>query len=202
VSGATWGRGPGIVHHDKLLAVFLQHTTSWSISWSIAAITKVLRRLTMNDVKPSRRKFLAGAAAAGAAGTALGFPAISRAQSGPITLRMQSTWPSNDIFHEFAVDFAKKVNDMAEGQLRIEVLPAGAVVPAFNLLDAVSAGTLDAGHGVVAYWYGKNSAVALWGSGPAFGLDANLLLAWHEYGGGKELLAEIQQAMGVNVTSL
>jgi len=156
----------------------------------------------MNDVKPSRRKFLAGAAAAGAAGTALGFPAISRAQSGPITLRMQSTWPSNDIFHEFAVDFAKKVNDMAEGQLRIEVLPAGAVVPAFNLLDAVSAGTLDAGHGVVAYWYGKNSAVALWGSGPAFGLDANLLLAWHEYGGGKELLAEIQQAMGVNVTSL
>ena len=156
----------------------------------------------MNDVTPSRRKFLAGAAAAGTAGTALGFPAVARAQSSPITLRMQSTWPANDIFHEFAVDFAKKVNDMANGQLRIEVLPAGAVVPAFNLLDAVSAGTLDAGHGVVAYWYGKNSAVALWGSGPAFGMDGNLVLAWHEYGGGKELLAEIQKAMGVNVTSL
>ena len=55
---------------------------------------------------------------------------------------------------------------MAEGQLKIEVLPAGAVVKAFDLLDAVSAGTLDGGHGVVAYWYGKNTAVALWGSGP------------------------------------
>jgi DNA-binding NarL/FixJ family response regulator len=55
-------------------------------------------------------------------------------------------------------DFAKKVNDMAGGRLKIEVLPAGAVVPAFELLDAVSKGTLDGGHGVIAYWYGKNSA--------------------------------------------
>ena len=69
--------------------------------------------------------------------------------------------------------------------------PAGAVVPAFQLLDAVNKGTLDGGHGVVAYWYGKNSAVALWGSGPAFGMDANQLLAWHYYGGGKALLDEI-----------
>ena len=76
------------------------------------------------------------------------------------------------------------------------------MVKAFDLLDAVSAGTLDGGHGVVAYWYGKNTAVALWGSGPSFGMDANMLLAWHEYGGGKELLTEIQKAMGVNVTSL
>ena len=60
-------------------------------------------------------------------------------------------------------DFAKKVNDMSGGRLKIEVLPAGAVVKAFELLDAVSKGTLDGGHGVVAYWYGKNSAVALWG---------------------------------------
>jgi len=147
----------------------------------------------------SRRKFMAGATAA--TGAALGFPAIVRAQS-PMTLRFQSTWPANDIFHEFALDYARKVNEMAEGQLRIEVLPAGAVVRAFDLLDAVSAGTLDGGHGVVAYWYGKNTAVALWGSGPAFGMDANMVLAWHEYGGGKELLTEIQAAMGVNVVSL
>jgi TRAP-type mannitol/chloroaromatic compound transport system substrate-binding protein len=148
----------------------------------------------------SRRKFLSTAgAAAGAA--ALGFPAVAPAQT-PITLRFQSTWPAKDIFHEFAQDYARKVNDMAAGQLRIEVLPAGAVVKAFDLLDAVSAGTLDGGHGVVAYWYGKNTAVALWGSGPAYGMDANMLLAWHEYGGGKELLEEIQKAMGVNVVSL
>ena len=150
--------------------------------------------------KPRRRKFISGAAAAGVA--ALGFPAIAKAQNAPISFRFQSTWPATDIFHEFARDYANKVNEMAGGQLKIEVLPAGAVVKAFDLLDAVSAGTLDGGHGVVAYWYGKNTAVALWGSGPSFGMDANMLLAWHEYGGGKELLVEIQKAMNVNVQSL
>jgi len=154
----------------------------------------------MQHVTKPRRKFISGAAVAGAA--ALGFPAVTRAQNAPISMRFQSTWPANDIFHEFARDYAQKVNDMAGGQLTIEVLPAGAVVKAFDLLDAVSAGTLDGGHGVVAYWYGKNTAVALWGSGPAFGMDANMLLAWHEYGGGKDLLTEIQKAMGVNVVSL
>ncbi|WP_447920190.1 TRAP transporter substrate-binding protein [Achromobacter aegrifaciens] len=154
----------------------------------------------MQHVTKPRRKFISGAAVAGAA--ALGFPAVARSQNAPISLRFQSTWPANDIFHEFARDYAQKVNDMAGGQLKIEILPAGAVVKAFDLLDAVSAGTLDGGHGVVAYWYGKNTAVALWGSGPSFGMDANMLLAWHEYGGGKELLVEIQKAMGVNVVSL
>jgi TRAP-type mannitol/chloroaromatic compound transport system substrate-binding protein len=154
----------------------------------------------MQHVTKPRRKFISGAAVAGAA--ALGFPAVTRAQNAPISFRFQSTWPATDIFHEFARDYAAKVNEMAGGQLKIEVLPAGAVVKAFDLLDAVSAGTLDGGHGVVAYWYGKNTAVALWGSGPSFGMDANMLLAWHQYGGGKELLVEIQKAMGVNVVSL
>lgn len=151
------------------------------------------------SILSSRRKFFTAAAAGSAA--VLGAP-IVKAQAAPISFRFQSTWPAKDIFHEYALDYAKKVNDMAEGQLKIEVLPAGAVVPAFNLLDAVSAGTLDGGHGVLAYWYGKNTAVALWGSGPSFGMDANMLLSWHEYGGGKELLTEIQKAMNVNVVSL
>jgi len=149
---------------------------------------------------PSRRKFLAGATAvAGAAVT--GFPMIAKGQTGSVTMRWQSTWPTKDIFHEFALDFAKKVNDTSGGDLKIEVLPAGAVVKAFDLIDAVSKGTLDGGHGVVAYWYGKNSAMALWGSGPAFGMDANLVLAWHKYGGGKELLAEIYQSLNLDVVS-
>jgi TRAP-type mannitol/chloroaromatic compound transport system substrate-binding protein len=152
------------------------------------------------SILSSRRKFFSTAAAGSAA--VLGVPVVAKAQTTPITFRFQSTWPAKDIFHEYALDYAKKVNDMAGGQLRIEVLPAGAVVPAFNLLDAVSAGTLDGGHGVLAYWYGKNTAVALWGSGPSFGMDANMLLSWHEYGGGKELLTEIQKAMNVNVVSL
>ena len=147
-----------------------------------------------------RRKFLQKAAVGGAGAAALSFPMISQSQSTQ-TLRFQSTWPAKDIFHEYALDFAKKVNDMTGGELKIEVLPAGAVVPAFGLLDAVSKGTLDGGHGVVVYHYGKNPALALWGSGPSFGMDANMLLSWHKYGGGKELLEELYKTVGANVKS-
>src|SRR5512139_240184 len=150
-----------------------------------------------DKTRVTRRKFLAGAAGA----SALAFPMIAKGQTGPIAMRWQSTWPSKDIFHEYALDFAKKVNDMTGGELKIEVLPAGAVVPAFGLLDAVSKGTLDGGHGVLVYHYGKQTALALWGSGPAFGMDANMLLAWHKYGGGKELLAKLYQSINANVVS-
>jgi TRAP-type mannitol/chloroaromatic compound transport system substrate-binding protein len=88
----------------------------------------------------------------------LATPNIVKAQ-GPATMRWQSTWPSKDIFHEYAIDFAKKVNDMTGGDLKIEVLPAGAVVPAFGLIDAVSKGVLDGGHGVLVYHYGKQTAL-------------------------------------------
>jgi len=149
---------------------------------------------------PTRRKFLTGASVAAGAAVA-GFPMISKAQAGPVTMRWQSTWPAKDIFHEYALDFAKKVNDMTGGELKIEVLPAGAVVPAFQLLDAVSKGTLDGGHGVLVYHYGKQNALALWGSGPAYGMDANMMLAWHKYGGGKELLSKLYSSIGANVVS-
>jgi len=154
------------------------------------------------SIKPqaSRRKFLTGAAAATAGAATLGFPTIVKAQ-GPISMRWQSTWPTKDIFHEFALDFAKKVNDSTGGDLRIDVLPAGAVVPAFGLLDAVTKGTLDGGHGVLSYHYGKQNALALWGSGPAFGMDGNMMLAWHKYGGGKELLNKLYASIGANVVS-
>jgi TRAP-type mannitol/chloroaromatic compound transport system substrate-binding protein len=146
----------------------------------------------------ARRTFLAGAALTGAA--AIAAPKVVNAQ-GPINMRWQSTWPSKDIFHEYALDYAKKVNDMTGGELKIEVLPAGAVVPAFQLLDAVSKGTLDGGHGVLVYHYGKQTALALWGSGPGYAMDANMLLAWHKYGGGKELLNKLYNSIGANVVS-
>ncbi len=146
-----------------------------------------------------RRKFLSGAAGAGA--VALGFPMIAKGQATPTTWRMQSTWPAKDIFHEYANDFAKRVNDMTGGELKFDVLPANAVVPFSGLLDAVSKGTLDGGHGVLAYHYGKQNALALWGSGPAFGMDANMLLAWHKYGGGKELLVKLYNSLNANVVS-
>jgi TRAP-type mannitol/chloroaromatic compound transport system substrate-binding protein len=150
------------------------------------------------DKTSTRRRFLK-VAAAGAAAT-VAAPAIVSAQ-GPVSMRWQSTWPSKDIFHEYALDYAKKVNDMTGGDLKIEVLPAGAVVPAFGLLDAVSKGVLDGGHGVLVYHYGKQTALALWGSGPGFGMDANMLLSWHKYGGGKELLAKLYESVGANVVS-
>jgi TRAP-type mannitol/chloroaromatic compound transport system substrate-binding protein len=146
----------------------------------------------------TRRRFvLTGALATAATVSA---PAVVSAQ-GPISMRWQSTWPSKDIFHEYALDYAKKVNDMTGGDLKIEVLPAGAVVPAFQLIDAVSKGTLDGGHGVLVYHYGKQTALALWGSGPGYAMDANMLLAWHKYGGGKELLEKLYNSIGANVVS-
>jgi TRAP-type mannitol/chloroaromatic compound transport system substrate-binding protein len=150
--------------------------------------------------KISRRGFLKTAAVATGAAAAMGFPTVVKAQ-GPISWRWQSTWPTKDIFHEYALDYAKKVNDMTGGDLKIEVLPAGAVVPAFGLLDAVSKGTLDGGHGVIVYHYGKQHAMALFGSSPAFGMDANMLLAWYKYGGGKELRDKIYASIGANVVS-
>jgi len=155
--------------------------------------------MTSNKQSTStRRKFLGGAAVATVA--AVTAPSVVKAQ-GPISMRWQSTWPSKDIFHEYALDFGKRINDMTGGDLKIEVLPAGAVVPAFQLLDAVSKGVLDGGHGVLVYHYGKQQALALWGSGPGYAMDANMLLSWHKYGGGKELLNEIFTSIGANVVS-
>jgi len=151
----------------------------------------------LDNKTPRRRSLLKGAAVAAGAMSA---PMIATAQT-TTTLRFQSTWPAKDLFHEYANDFASKVNAMASGKLKIEVLPSGSVVPAFQLLEAVSKGTLDGGHGVAAYHYGKNNALALWGSGPAFGMDANMVLAWHNFGGGKALLDEIYKTMNMDVVS-
>ncbi len=155
--------------------------------------------MTQSSQPAQRRRFIQSAAAATAGVGAMAVPMVSKAQT--TAFRFQSTWPAKDIFHEYANDFAKKVNDMAGGRLKIEVLPSGSVVPAFQLLDAVNKGTLDGGHGVVAYHYGKSNALALWGSGPAYGMDPNMVLAWHYYGGGKAILDEIYKTLNIDVVS-
>ena len=155
--------------------------------------------LMLDALLPNRRSFLKAATIVG--GAVVGAAPMVSIAKAPILFRLQSTWSAKDIFHEYAHDFAKKVNDVSAGRLKIQVLPAGAVVKAFDLIDAVSMGLLDGGHGVNAYWYGKNSAIALWGSGPSFGMDANMVLAWHEYGGGKALLAEIYDGLNLDVVS-
>jgi len=147
----------------------------------------------------TRRKFLAGAAITGAAAVAM--PQVSRAQT--VTWKYQSTWPTKDIFHEYAVDYAKKVNEMSGGRLKLDVLAAGAVVPAFQLQDAVHSGVLDGGHGVTVYWYGKNKAASLFGTPPSFGWDAHSMLAWFYYGGGEALYNElINDILKLNLVGL
>src|SRR3977135_3750880 len=145
----------------------------------------------------TRRRFMLAAGAGAAAAAA---PSVVSAQ-GPISMRWQSTWPAKDIFHEYAQDFAKKVNDMTGAALKTHLLPDSPARAASGRLDAVTQGTLDGGHGVLVYHYGKQNALALWGSGPAFGMDANQLLAWHKYGGGKELLNKLYASIGANVVS-
>lgn len=147
----------------------------------------------------SRRAFLktGGAAAAGAATLAL--PNVARAQEA-IVWKFQSTWPAKDIFHEYAQDFVNRVNAMAAGKLKLDLLPAGAVAKALEMQDAVIAGTLDGGHGVAAYWYGKNKAYSLFGTPPAWGWRANQMVGWMQYGGGQALYNElVQQILGLDL---
>ncbi|MEO3435363.1 TRAP transporter substrate-binding protein [Inquilinus sp. CAU 1745] len=139
-----------------------------------------------------RRKFLTGAATAAGAGVAtVAMPQISRAQT--TTLTMQTSWPVSDIFQEMAQQYADRVNEMSGGRLQIDVQPAGAIVAAFQVQDACHDGVLDAAHTVSAYWYGKNKAASLFGTGPVFGIDGAQLIAWFQYGGGQALYNELVQ---------
>jgi TRAP-type mannitol/chloroaromatic compound transport system substrate-binding protein len=170
----------------------------------MSAIPEVAEKKQMRNAMSqggdvSRRKLLKTGAAAGAAVGALAMPQVVRAQEA-VTWRFQSTWPQKDIFHEFAQDFVTKVNAMAGGRLKLELLAAGAVAKAFEVQDAVLAGTLDGGHGVSAYWYGKNKAFSLFGTTPAWGWNANQMLGWVRYGGGQELYDElVQQVLGLDL---
>ncbi len=146
----------------------------------------------------SRRSFLKKAAVATtAAGAAtLGFPMVARAR--PVVLKMQGAWGAKDIFNEYAVDYVKRVNTMSGGSLKIDYLVSGAVVKAFRVQDAVHKGVLDGGHQVSVYWYGKSKVASLFGTGPVFGQDAHLGLAWIHYGGGQQLYDELIERLGIN----
>ena len=147
--------------------------------------------------KATRRKFLKTAAAAGVAGAAtLGFPMVSRAKT--TILKMQGTWGAKDIFNDYATDYVKRVNEMSGGRLKIQYLISGAVVKGFRVQDAVHKGVLDAGHQVTVYWYGKSKVASLFGSGPVFGQNAHMGLAWIYYGGGQELYDELIKNLGIN----
>jgi len=124
---------------------------------------------------------------------------ISRG-AGKTVLKMQGSWGAGDIFNEQALQYADMVNEMGGGELKIDYLNAGAVVKAFEVQDAVNKGILDAGHLVPAYWYGKNRAASLFGTGPCYGWDAHQVLAWFYYGGGDKLYQDLtQKVLGLNI---
>jgi len=133
-----------------------------------------------------------------AAASTLAAPAVL-AQA-PIVLKMQTSWGAGNIWQEFAQDYADRVEEMSGGRLKIDVLPAGAVVAAFQVLDAVNDGVLDIAHSVPVYWYGKNKAASLFGTGPVFGGSATTMLSWFYEGGGKALYDELtQDILGMDV---
>lgn len=147
-----------------------------------------------------RRSFLKKTAlGGGAAGiTALAAPAVL-AQA-PQVLKMQTAWPSSNVWQEMAQDYVTRVEAMSGGRLKIDLLPAGAVVGAFQVLDAVNDGLLDIGHDVPVYWYGKNKAASLFGTGPVFGGSAGTMMNWFYEGGGKALYDELtRDIMGLDI---
>ena len=130
----------------------------------------------------SRRKFFKTAAKAGAVAAAtVAMPNIAHAA--PVTLKMQAAWPSGaNIFFEMAGDYAKMVSDMSGGSLKIDLQPVGSVVKTSEIGAAVSDGNLDMGHWGTAYWYGKNPAASLFGTGPSYGMSSQEVMGWMEYG--------------------
>ena len=153
----------------------------------------------MNKVL-NRRKFLKGSAlatTAAATGT-LATPAL--AQSEPIVLKMQAAW-GGGIFLQNAQSYVQRVNDMAGGALKIELLPVNSVVKTSQMQDAVHRGVLDAAHYVPAYWYSKSKTASLFGTGPCFGWSSQEVLGWVHYGGGMELFNELMEKLGLNVVS-
>ena len=136
--------------------------------------------------------------ATGAAALAL----MASAAVAEVTIRVQSVIPAqaDEVF--MLNDFAKDVFDLTNGEVKIEVLPAGAVVGVRETLDAVDSGLIEGGFAWTHYWSGKHPAAMLFGSpvaGAGVGIDNIAFVSWFQYGGGKELYDQLWDEMGVNV---
>jgi TRAP-type mannitol/chloroaromatic compound transport system substrate-binding protein len=112
-------------------------------------------------------------------------------------MRFQSTWPSKDIFHEYASTSPRRSTTWPAATLEDRGAASGAVVPGVPAARSRDKGTLDGGHGVLGYNYGKRTRRSRSGTrGPAFGMDPNMLLSWHNYGGGKGAARRALQSIG------
>ncbi|PPE69208.1 TRAP transporter substrate-binding protein DctP [Caldimonas thermodepolymerans] len=130
-----------------------------------------------------RNTGLAGVLAAGAA------PAVVHAQAN-VRWRLASSFPKSlDSLYGGAETLAKKVADMTGGKFQISVHAAGELVPALGIVDALQNNTIEAGHTVAYYYFGKDDAWAL-GAGIPFGLNSRQMTAWMYDGNGLKLMRE------------
>jgi len=143
-----------------------------------------------------RRSFLKGAAAAGAAGAAAStFPAPAISQ-GMQEWRMVTTWPKNfPGLGTGAELLAKFITEGTQGKVTVKVFGGGEIVPPFESMDAVAAGTVEMGHGAPYYWKGKVAASQFIAAIP-FGLTAQEMNAWFQFGGGQALADEVYAELG------
>jgi TRAP-type mannitol/chloroaromatic compound transport system substrate-binding protein len=119
------------------------------------------------------------------------------------TLKMQSTWPTSLTLQDNFRFFATRVDKLTGGTLKVDAMPAGQVVPAFEILDATNKKVIDGGHGISYYWIGKNKAATLFSNTPAgiVGMDHIDFIGWLYDGGGLELWNEFyQKELRLNVT--
>lgn len=148
-----------------------------------------------------RRSFIrkAGATGVGAAAAAATLAAPAIAQSNPkVTWRLASSFPkslSETIFGG-ALTLSKYVSEVTDGNFQIQVFAAGEIVPALQVADAVTAGTIEAAHTVCYYFWGKDPTWAL-GSAVPFSLNARGINAWHYQGGGIDLFNEFLGTQGI-----
>ena len=126
------------------------------------------------------------------AGAALA-PVVGQAQAQTssqqtFTFRIQTGAPAASVYFDLMKKFADRIGKMSGGRLKAEVLPDGAVVGFFDILDAVHKGVVEAGFAWTHFWSGKNSAAYLF-SNPAAstGMDQLSHMAWYLHGGGYEL---------------
>src|SRR5713226_5189188 len=119
-----------------------------------------------------------------------------------VTLKMQATWPASLTLYENFTYFADRVSKISGGSIKIDAMPAGQVVPAFEVLDATHKKVLDGAHAWSGYWVGKNKAAILCTGGPGgtFGMDMIDAIGWMHHGGGNEFCNEFfQKELKLNV---
>ena len=125
--------------------------------------------------------------------------------SAKTTIRVQSVIPTKADEVTMLRDYADNVRALTQGEVDIEVLPAGAVVGVKETLDAVDKGLIEGGFAWTHYWSGKHPAATLFGSptaGAGLGMDNIAWVSWYMFGGGKELYDRLWDEMGVNVKGL